>query len=170
MEQAQHALDAGNASQATGLADGVVRTIQAERSAMDDVRRAFKQKKKLTKRFDHRDDKKSWKKRLDDIEKAADEKQWTHAATLLERLTTDLDKEGKASDDAQELYDFVTEEWKILRNQCEAALIKVDDEERRDCEKAIALAKDALDVGQIENCLQELSNADAMMEKLRRRI
>ena len=38
MEQANQALDNGNASQATGLADGVVRTIQAERSAMDDVR------------------------------------------------------------------------------------------------------------------------------------
>ena len=170
MEQAGKALDAGNASQATGLADGVVRTIQAERSAMDDVRRAFKQKKKLLKRFEHREDKEVWIKRIMDIEQQADDKAWTHAATLLDRLTSDLDKEGKASEDAKELYDFVTEEWKVLRNQCEAAFIKVDDNERRECEKAISLSKDALDVGKIEACLEQLANADSLMEKLRRRI
>ena len=170
MEQAEKALDAGNASQATGLADGVVRTIQAERSAMDDVRRAFKQKKKLIKRFEHREDKKIWSNRITEIEQSADNKAWTHAATLLDRLTSDLDKEGKASEDAKELYDFVTEEWKVLRNQCEAAFIKVDDDERRDCEKAISLSKDALDVGKIETCLEQLSSADSLMEKLRRRI
>jgi len=170
MEQATQALDNGNASQATGLADGVVRTIQAERSAMDDVRRAFKQKKKLLKRFEHRDDKELWKNRITEIEDSADKKEWTHAATLLDRLTSDLDKEGKASEDAKELYEFVTEEWKVLRNQCEAAFIKVDDEERRECEKAISLSKDALDVGKIETCLEQLSHADSLMEKLRRRI
>ena len=170
MEQAEKALDAGNASQATGLADGVVRTIQAERSAMDDVRRAFKQKKKLIKRFEHREDKEIWSNRITEIEQSADNKVWTHAATLLDRLTSDLDKEGKASEDAKELYDFVTEEWKVLRNQCEAAFIKVDDDERRDCEKAISLSKDALEVGKIETCLEQLSSADSLMEKLRRRI
>tara|TARA_B100000767_G_C19773881_1_gene541530 strand:- start:596 stop:2356 length:1761 start_codon:yes stop_codon:yes gene_type:complete len=170
MDVANQALEAGNASQATGLADGVVRTIQAERSAMDDVRRAFKQKKKLIKRFEHREDKEIWANRITEIEESADKKEWTHAATLLDRLTSDLDKEGKASEDAKELLDFVTEEWKVLRNQCEAALIKVDDEERRECEKAISLSKDALDIGGIEQCLQQLSNADSLMEKLRRRI
>jgi len=170
LNSARQSLDAGNASQATGLADGVVRTIQAERSAMDDVRRAFKQRKKITKRFEHREDKKSWEVRLKEIDQAAEDKQWTHAATLLDRMTTDLDKEGKASEDAQELYQFVMDEWKVLRNQCEVAFIKIDDDDRRSCEKSIALAKDALDVGQIENGLQELSNADSLMEKLRRRI
>ena len=170
MEQANQALDNGNASQATGLADGVVRTIQAERSAMDDVRRAFKQKKKLLKRFEHRDDKEHWENRIAEIEVSADKREWTHAATLLDRLTSDLDKEGKASEDAKELYEFVTEEWKVLRNQCEAAFIKVDDDERRDCEKAISLSKDALDIVKIETCLEQLSQADSLMEKLRRRI
>jgi len=170
MKLAQEALESGNASQATGLADGVVRTIHAERSAMDDVRRALKQKKQLTQKFEHREDKQEWEKRLDQINDAADKKSWTHAATLLERLTSDLDKESQASEDAKELFDFVTEEWKVLRNQCEAAFIKVDDKERRECEKAISLAKDAFEVGQIEQCLNQLSNADSLMEKLRRRI
>ena len=170
MKSAQEALENGNASQATGLADGVVRTIHAERSAMDDVRRALKQKKQLTKKFEHREDKKDWEERLNEINAAADEKSWTHAATLLERLTSDLDKESKASEDAKELLDFVNEEWKVLRNQCEAAFIKVDDKERRECEKAIALAKDALETGKIDQCLNQLSDADSLMEKLRRRI
>jgi hypothetical protein len=170
MKSAQEALENGNASQATGLADGVVRTIHAERSAMDDVRRALKQKKQLTKKFEHREDKKDWEERLNEINAAADEKSWTHAATLLERLTSDLDKESKASEDAKELLDFVNEEWKVLRNQCEAAFIKVDDKERRECEKAIALAKDALETGKIDQCLNQLSDADSLMEKLHRRI
>jgi len=170
MKLAQEALDSGNASQATGLADGVVRTIHAERSAMDDVRRALKQKKKLTEKFKHREDKDEWEKRLKEINDSADKKSWSHAATLLERLTSDLDKESKASEDAKELFDFVNEEWKVLRNQCEAAFIKVDDKERRECEKAISLAKDAFEVGQIDQCLNQLSAADSLMEKLRRRI
>ncbi len=170
MKLAQEALDSGNASQATGLADGVVRTIHAERSAMDDVRRALKQKKKLTEKFKHREDKEEWEKRLKEINDSADKKSWSHAATLLERLTSDLDKESKASEDAKELFDFVNEEWKVLRNQCEAAFIKVDDKERRECEKAISLAKDAFEVGQIDQCLNQLSAADSLMEKLRRRI
>ena len=170
MKLAQEALENGNASQATGLADGVVRTIQAERSAMDDVRRALKQKKQLTEKFKHREDKAEWEKRLKEINDSADKKSWTHAAALLERLTSDLDKESKASEDAKELFDFVNEEWKVLRNQCEAAFIKVNDKERRDCEKAVSLAKEAFEVGQIEQCLEQLSNADTIMEKLRRRI
>ena len=56
LEQAAAALASGNASQAIGLADGVVRTLERERAAMDDVLRALKQKKKLTKRFEHRED------------------------------------------------------------------------------------------------------------------
>ncbi|NDH88517.1 MAG: SDR family NAD(P)-dependent oxidoreductase [Actinobacteria bacterium] len=50
IEQAEQALSEGNASQAIGLADGVVRTIERERAAMDDVLRALKQQKNLIKR------------------------------------------------------------------------------------------------------------------------
>ena len=74
LEQAAAALASGNASQAIGLADGVVRTLERERAAMDDVLRALKQKKKLTKRFEHRDDRADWETMLADIVKAADDK------------------------------------------------------------------------------------------------
>ena len=170
LSKAKEELEKGNASQAMGLADGVVRTIIAERAAMDDVRKALRQRKKLKKQFESRDDSKNWQLKLDEIDTAADEKQWTHAATLLDRMTKELDKEGRASDDALELYDFVMDEWRILRNQCEAAFIKVTDDDRRDCEQAIALAEEALGVGKITECLELLAEADSAMEKLRRRI
>ena len=170
LDSASTALDAGNASQAVGLADGVVRSIKAERVAMDDTRRALRQKKKLVKQFESRQDSDEWQAKLDEIIKAADEKQWTHAATLLDRMTAELDKSGREADEARELLDFVTEEWKILRNQLEAAMIKADDKERLQCEASVAKAGEELSVGNVESCLENLSTADDLMEKLRRRI
>ena len=170
LDNASTALDAGNASQAVGLADGVVRSIKAERVAMDDTRRALRQKKKLVKQFESRQDSDEWQAKLDEIIKAADEKQWTHAATLLDRMTAALDKSGREADEARELLDFVTEEWKILRNQLEAAMIKADDKERLQCEASVAKAGEELSVGNVESCLENLSAADDLMEKLRRRI
>jgi len=170
ISHAVDALDAGNASQAVGLADGVARTIEAERAAMDEVRRALRQKKKLVNQFGNKSDIKSWQSKLSAIEQAAEAKQWTHAAVLLNRLTTELDKSGKESEEAGELLDFVIQEWKVLRNQLEAALIKIDDEERLNCEACVASAQEALEKGEVEQCLTLLSKADGMMEKLRRRV
>ena len=170
LAQAEQALEAGNASQAIGLADGVVRTVERERAAMDDVLRALKQKKQLTKRYQNRDDRATWDGMLQEVIDAADQRLWSHAGMLLERMTTALDNEGHAADEARELYDFVIEQWKVLRNQCEAASIKAVDEDRRACEKAVAEAETALEGGRIEDTLAALGEADAAMERLRRRI
>ena len=170
LAQAEQALEAGNASQAIGLADGVVRTVERERAAMDDVLRALKQKKQLTKRYQNRDDRATWDGMLQEVIDAADQRLWSHAGMLLERMTTALDNEGHAADEARELYDFVIEQWKVLRNQCEAASIKAVDEDRRACEEAVAEAETALEGGRIEAALAALGEADAAMERLRRRI
>ena len=170
LNNASEALEAGDASQAVGLADGVVRSIKAEREAMDDTRRALRQKKKLIKQFDSRKDSEEWHAKLAEIIEAADGKQWTHAATLLDRMTAELDKSGKEVDEARELLDFVTDEWKILRNQLEAAMVKATDGQRLECEACVAKAGDALALGDVEQCLENLSTADDLMEKLRRRI
>ena len=170
LAQAEQALEAGNASQAIGLADGVVRTVERERAAMDDVLRALKQKKQLTKRYQKRDDRETWDGMLQEVIDAADQRLWSHAGMLLERMTTALDNEGHAADEARELYDFVIEQWKVLRNQCEAASIKAVDEDRRACEEAVAEAETALEGGRIEATLAALGEADAAMERLRRRI
>ncbi len=170
LAQAEQAIEAGSPSQAIGLADGVVRSLESEREAMDTVRRALKQRNKLVSQYQNRDDKTEWDDRLTSIETAADEKKWLHASELLNRMTTDLDNEGQASDEALELFDFVVDEWKILRNQCDSANITLEDDDRRSAEKAIALAGETLGVGRIEACLNHLSQADTAMERLRRRI
>ena len=170
LERAEQAIDAGSPSQAIGLADGVVRSIEAERAAMDNVRRALKQRKKFVKQYKDRDDKDEWKQRLLEIEKHADSKEWSQANSLLETFTSDLDSEGVATEEALELYDFVVEQWQTLRNQCDASGISVEEPNRRLCEQSIGLAGEALAAGRIEDCLEELSKADISMEKIRRLI
>ena len=170
LDQATNALSSGNASQAIGLADGVVRTVERERAAMDDVLRALKQKKKLRARYTDRDDREAWDAKLADIVQAADDKSWSHAGMLLEQMTSALDREGHAMEEARELYDFVSQQWGVLRNQCEAASIKAVDDDRRACEEAIAGAEESLGIARIEEALEFLGSADAAMERLRRRI
>ena len=58
----------------------------------------------------------------------------------------------------------------ILRNQCEAASIKADDEERLAVEATVSRATEAYKLGNVEKSLDELSKADSLIEKLRRRI
>jgi hypothetical protein len=81
-----------------------------------------------------------------------------------------LDKAGAESDEAGELLSFVQGEWKILRNQLDAANIKISDQMRRDAEAAIAKAKDAHNESRIEETLALLGETDGLMERLRRRI
>ena len=57
----------------------------------------MRQKKKLVKQFENRQDSDDWQAKLDEIIKAADDKQWTHAATL-DRMTAELDKSGKEAE------------------------------------------------------------------------
>ena len=170
LENAEDELEQGNHAQAKGLADGIVREINAEREAMDDVRSALRQKVHLISRWSEREDSADWDSRLIEIEESADSLEWSHAATLLERLTKDLDVEGKASGEANELLEYVLEEWNILRNQCDASGIKVDDEDRRSVEEAIALAGDAHKAGRVDETLESLGLADGFMERLRRRV
>ena len=170
MERAHEALDEGDHGQAKGLADGVVREINSEREAMDDVRRGLRQRIHLISRWQDREDAVEWDNRLKEIEEAADELQWSHAAVLLDRLTKDLDSEGKATDEAEELLEFVKEEWNILRNQCDASGIKVDDSDRNSAEKAIAIAEESIKAGRTDQALDSLGLADEFMEKLRRRV
>ena len=170
LKQASQALEDGDHSLARGLCDGIVREIDRERAAMDDVRRGLRQRKKLVARFSKRTDADDWQERLDGIKAAADDRQWSHAATLLERLTSDLDTKGKALDEADELLGFVQGEWRILRNQLEAGGVTAKDEQMRSGEAAVATALEAHGQGRLEDCLALLGEADAVMEKLRRRL
>lgn len=170
LDQAEESFAQGNYSLASGLADGILRELLSEREAMDDVRRALRQKKHLLARWQNRADSELWQARFTDIESAVDELQWSHAATLLQRLSADLDSEGRASEDALELLEYVQNEWKILRNQCEASSIGVADEQRVAAEREVALALEAYQESLIEKTLEHLAIADGLMEKLKRRV
>lgn len=170
LEQAEAALEAGDTGQSIGLAEGVIRVIQVEREAMESVRRALRQRKKITERFSGFADEEEWVTRFKQVQSAADERQWSHAATLLERLTIDLDALGNEQGEAQTLLDFVRQEWSVLRNQCTASSIPVTDEDMKQTEASIALAEERLIGGQVESALEQLGQADASMERLRRRV
>ena len=170
MEQAESALEAGDTGQAIGLGEGIMRVINVEREAMDSVRRALRQRKKLLARFEGFSDSEKWMLRFTSVQKAADERQWSHAATLLERLTIDLDALGNEQDEANTLLTFVQEEWSVLRNQCEASNLPPTDEDMKNTDAAIALATDRLKEGQVADALEQLGQADAAMERLRRRV
>ena len=170
MEQAESALEAGDTGQAIGLGEGIMRVINVEREAMDSVRRALRQRKKLLARFEEFSDSDKWMLRFTSVQKAADERQWSHAATLLERLTIDLDALGNEQDEANTLLTFVQEEWSVLRNQCEASNLPPTDEDMKNTDAAIALATDRLKEGQVADALEQLGQADAAMERLRRRV
>jgi hypothetical protein len=170
MDQAEAALEAGDTGQAIGLGEGIMRVIKIEREAMDSVRRALRQRKKLLARFEGFSDSDKWMLRFTSVQKAADERQWSHAATLLERLTIDLDALGNEQDEANTLLTFVREEWAVLRNQCEASNLSPTDEDMKNTDAAIALAADRLKEGQVSEALEQLGQADAAMERLRRRV
>lgn len=170
LEHAEDALEAGDTGQSIGLAEGVIRVIQVEREAMEIVRRALRQRKKLIQRFETLEDAEEWNNRLQQVQQSADERQWSHAATLLERLTTDLDALGNEQDEAKALLDFVRQEWTVLRNQCDASSIPYSDEDMKQTEAALSIAEERLNSGQIEAALDQLGQADASMERLRRRV
>ena len=170
LTDAEKHLEEGEYSLARGLSDGIIREVRKEREAMGDVQRALRQKKKLKARWKGRADADEWEERLKSVNDASKRKSWSHAAALLDRLTSDLDALDAASGDAEELVNYVQDEWTGLRKKLEAAGIKAIDGERAACEKAVGDAKAAFDEGRLEETLSALGEADAIMEKLRRRI
>ncbi len=170
LENAKLHLEEGEFSLARGVSDGIVREVRKEREAMGDVQRALRQKKNIKKRWEGHVDSEAWEERLKDVAAAAKRKSWSHAAALLDRLTSDLDALDVASGDANELLTYVQDEWSSLRKKLEAVGIKAIDGERGACEKAVGDADAAFSEGRLEDTLSALGEADALMEKLRRRV
>ena len=88
----------------------------------------------------------------------------------MDELTKELDARTAALEEATELLEFLHDEWKTLRNQLQKVAIGPDDEERLECESAVANAKQAHEVADVPRCLDALGDADARMERLRRRV
>ena len=76
----------------------------------------------------------------------------------MDELTKELDARTAALEDATELLEFLLDQWKNLRNQLQKAAIGPDDNERLECEAAVASAKQAHEVADVPRCLDALGD------------
>ena len=170
LEKAEKSMQSGNQAMVSGISDGIIREIESERAAMDNVLRALKQKKHLTKKWKDREDKSEWDAKLKEIESAAENLAWTHALKLLSDLTKELDGQSQIKTEVIELLEYLKEQWKILRNQCEASNMDVTDSRFVEIDGTMSEINDNLEAGMYEKCFLQLSHVDEMMESLRREV
>ena len=169
LKEAEAALSAGDGRQAAGIAESIRRSLVVEREAMDVVRRAMRQRATIERRFEGFEDAEAWATRLADIEADAEARRWTQARRALDALSGDLDAQERDRGEAEQLLDFLREEWRQLRAQAEAAQIGVGDDDRLDVERLLGEAESCIKRGMTPEALEALSSTDAAMERLRRR-
>ena len=170
LEKAEKAMHSGNQTLVSGISDGIIREIESERAAMDDVLRALKQKKHLIQKWKDRDDKSEWDAKLEQIELTAEDLSWTHALKLLSDLTKELDGQSQIKTEVIELLEYLKEQWKILRNQCEASNMDMTDSRFVEIDGTMSEINDKLEAGMYEKCFLQLSHVDEAMESLRREV
>jgi len=169
LEEAEDALKAGDGRQAAGIAESIRRSLTVEREAMDVVRRALRQRSTIEQRFEGHEDTEGWLEKLASIEADAEARRWTQARRALDELSHDLDAQERDRGEAEQLLDFLREEWKQLRAQVDAADIGVGDEDRLDVERLLGTAASSIKRGMTTEALEALTGTDAAMERLRRR-
>ena len=169
LDAADAALADGDGRQAAGLAEGVRRSLTVEREAMDAVRRGLRQKSSIVQRLEGFEDQASWLERLTAVEEATEAKEWTLARRRLDSLTADLAALDRDLGEADQLHAFLREEWAALRPRAHAAGLGVGDEDRLAVERHLGDAEQAIRTAATEQALSALSEADAAMERLRRR-
>ena len=160
----------GDVPLAKGLADSLAREVRETSDAMQEVQRALRQKKQISARFPSGQANQFWQSRLEEVEAAASSGAWTNASQSLTLLTNDLATYESEASEAKELLDFVQSEWSELRRRLDSSSIVPTDESRRATEAAVNKATQALDSGQIQDCLTALGKADELIEGLRRRV
>ena len=170
LTEAKEALAKGDVPLAKGLADSLAREVRETSDAMQEVQRALRQKKQISARFPSGQANQFWQSRLDEVEAAASSGAWTNASQSLTLLTNDLATYESEASEAKELLDFVQSEWSELRRRLDSSSIVPTDESRRATEAAVNKATQALDSGQIQDCLTALGKADELIEGLRRRV
>ena len=170
LAEAKEALAKGDAPLAKGLADSLAREVRETLDAMQEVQRALRQKKQISDRFPSGQANQFWQSRLEEVETAASSGAWTNASQFLTSLTNDLATYESEASEAKELLDFVQSEWSELRRRLDSSSIAPTDESRRATEAAVNKATQALDSGQIQDCLTALGKADELLEGLRRRV
>tara|TARA_B100000287_G_scaffold132198_2_gene124306 strand:+ start:3726 stop:5453 length:1728 start_codon:yes stop_codon:yes gene_type:complete len=170
LERAEKAIEIGDYSLGRGLAESILRQIDSERESMDFLRKALRKRSKIRLKWENFGNSSEWDKRLEEIEDAANELEWSHAVVLFERLNESLESEINAFAEANELLEFAKNEWAILKNKCDSIGIDILDEQRRTAEQFISEAIKAIENGELEACLDKLGESENMMEKLRRRV
>ena len=170
LTEAKEALAKGDVPLAKGLADSLAREVRETSDAMQEVQRALRQKKQISARFPSGQANQFWQSRLEEVEAAASSGAWTNASQSLTSLTNDLATYESEASEAKELLDFVQSEWSELRRRLDSSSIVPTDESRRATEAAVNKATQALDSGQIQDCLTALGKADELLEGLRRRV
>jgi len=170
LTEAKEALAKGDVPLAKGLADSLAREVRETSDAMQEVQRALRQKKQISARFPSGQANQFWQSRLEEVEAAASSGAWTNASQSLTSLTNDLATYESEASEAKELLDFVQSEWSELRRRLDSSSIAPTDESRRATEAAVNKATQALDSGQIQDCLTALGKADELLEGLRRRV
>ena len=170
LAEAKEAFAKGDAPLAKGLADSLAREVRETSDAMQEVQRALRQKKQISDRFPTGQAGQVWQSRLEEVETAASSGRWVNASQSLTSLTNDLASYESEASEARELLDFVQSEWSELRRRLDSSSIGPTDDSRRATEAAVNEATDALDSGEIQDCLTALGKADELLENLRRRV
>ena len=170
LAEAKEAFAKGDAPLAKGLADSLAREVRETSDAMQEVQRALRQRKQISARFPSGQANEFWQTRLEEVEAAASSGAWDNASQSLKSLTNDLAIYESEASEAKELLDFVQSEWSELRRRLDSSSIAPTDESRRATEAAVNKATQALDSGQIQDCLTALGKADELLEGLRRRV
>ena len=170
LAEAKEAFAKGDAPLAKGLADSLAREVRETSDAMQEVQRALRQKKQISDRFPTGQAGQVWQSRLEEVETSASSGKWVNASQSLTSLTNDLASYESEASEARELLDFVQSEWSELRRRLDSSSIGPTDDSRRATEAAVNEATDALDSGEIQDCLTALGKADELLENLRRRV
>ena len=169
LSNATQAMDEGNGSMARGLADSIIREITATEEAKSSMQRALRQRKSLRKRWEGHIQEDEWEERLQEILNDTKNEKWRVALEKMETLTSDLDAINAAKEDAEELLNFIENEWKDTRNKLESSGVGPQDKDRQACESEISKARIALESGDVDSCLKSLGKSDELMERLKRR-
>ncbi len=170
LAEAKEAFAKGDAPLAKGLADSLAREVRETSDAMQEVQRALRQKKQISERFPTGQASQIWQSRLEEVETAASFGEWVNASQSLALLTNDLASYESEASEARELLDFVQSEWSELRRRLDSSSIGPTDDSRRATEAAVKEAAEALDSGEIQDCLTALGKADELLENLRRKV
>ena len=168
LEDANAALDSGNASLAIGLSEGVTRLIRKESEAKTTVQRSLRQVKSIEDRIPSGGLGSEWSRRLVEAKSSADAGKWIEAAESLSALAGELDDFHSSVEEAREMLEFLVGDWRKLRKRLESSGYGSDNKDRISTEEYLAAAERALSEGEIDDCLESLGEADSSMEALRR--